>query len=259
MADLSLNKILLPHERIIAALDQQSWDEAVNCAKEIKDVVGIAKVNSVAERIGLDRAMEVLNALGLVTMIDYKLNDIDDTMYRRAREETLAGGDIITIHASTTQKALRRAVAGVDAAMAMKPRLQRPWLLGVTVLTSIDDNGVETCASIFGADRRTKVRQFTHLAADAGFQGVVCSYQEAEIVKNDPYTQHMKVVLAGIRPVYSRGTPDEQILAVTPKIAIEAGGDFLIFGRPLIYAPTYGLTSRGAAIIIGEEIKDAGG
>lgn len=260
MAITSLEQTPEAHERIIAALDYDYWAEAYNSLVEYADITGFAKVNSIADRMGLDEVVHSIRAAGALTMIDYKFHDIDDTMRRRTREATLAGGALITIHASNTTKAMAEAMKGVDLALEENPELMRPWILGVTVLTSISDketdkagNPVETCESIYGADRMTKVRQFAHKAADAGLQGIVCSPQECEMVKNDPYTSHLKTVIPAIRPKYAT-TPDEQVTAVTPSVAIRSGADFLVIGRPLTQAQGYGMTGREAAQTIAAEI-----
>ena len=262
----TLHAITEPHHRVVAALDQETWNEAVEAFRCIGDYVGLAKVNSVADRIGLDRAVRTIYGMGALTMVDYKYHDIDDTMRRRTREATLARGRIITIHASNTTKAMKMAVTGMEQALAEEPTLYRPWLLGVTVLTSISDKErdssgqpLETCTSIYGADRMTKVRQFAHKAADAGLDGIVCSPQEAEMVKSDPYTEHLKVALAAIRPLFAAKTRDEQVTATTPRIAIETGADLLIIGRPLVNAAAYGLTGPEAAQTIAQEIAEVTG
>ncbi len=263
MAIRSLEEITQPHERIIAALDYDYWAEAYESLVEYATVIGLAKVNSVADRMGLDQAVSGIGHVGALTMIDYKFHDIDDTMRRRTREATLAGGSMITIHASNTTKAMHEAVVGVEEALALEPRLMRPWILGVTVLTSISDiekdkggNPVETCTSIYGADRATKVRQFAHKAADAGLDGIVCSPLECESVKSDPHTANLKTVIPAIRPPYAV-TPDEQATAVTPTVAIQSGADFLVIGRPLTQAKGYGMTGLEAAQTIGHEIGEA--
>ena len=256
MALESLAVITHPFERIIAAQDQDTWREARKDLKAFADVIGLAKYNSIADEIGVPTVIKRTASLGVLTMMDLKIHDIDDTNFRRVRAQTLNGASIITVHAGNTLKALQKATRGREEALKMNPNLKRPWILGVTVLTSItdDEKAVETCTSIYGEPRSPKVRQFGHLAADAGFDGFVCSPWEAEMLKNDPITAHMNAVLPAIRPLYAVENDEQRATATTPKIAQEAGGDLFVVGRPLIKARNYGLTPREAALAIAGEL-----
>lgn len=262
MAIASMAELEAPHERIIQAQDQDTWRQAAKALRVVGPHIGLAKYNSLALAHGPKQTVRDTRKMGSATMLDLKVHDIDDTVRRSVRELTAMGGSIITVHASNTAKALKEAVAGVDQALVNDPTLTRPWLAGVTVLTSIRDpkpgelDVVDTCESIYGANRATKVREFAHRIADAGFEAVVCSPQEAEMVKSDPATAHMKAIIPAIRPEYALTTPDEQATATTPRIAIEAGADMLVIGRPLINAHLYGLTGPEAAAIISGQIAE---
>lgn len=265
MAIASMAELEHPHHRIILAQDQDTWRQAMRALRVLGPVVGVAKYNSLAVAHGPKQTVRDTRRNGSASMLDLKVHDINDTNRRTVRELTTMGASIITVHASNSLEALKAAVAGVDEALEGDPSLTRPWLAGVTVLTSLRDpkpgevDSVETCESVYGADRKTKVRDFAHRAADAGLEAIVCSPQEAEMVKNDPVTTHLKAIVPAIRPEYSLTTPDEQATATTPRIAIEAGADMLVLGRPLIYAEKYGLSGPEAAAIVGEQIAEGMG
>lgn len=239
--------------RIIPAQDQDSWSEAQSRLTEYGSDIVIAKVGSLADNGGSDAAVGRQAHLGKLTMLDWKFNDIDDTMRRRTRNAALAGASIITVHASLPETALIKAVEGIDEALISRHDLERPWLVGVTVLTSIEEM---ECVSIFGDNRAAKVRQFSHLAAGVGLDGVVCSVFEAEDVKRNSATQNLKVIAGAIRPSYAIEA-DEQATVANPTQAIQAGVDLLVVGRPLIRAEQYGLTTRQALDHIADEIKAA--
>lgn len=251
----SLAEINLPKHRIVGSFDQDEWAVAEYCLQEIGDSIGLAKFSSLADQIGVPQVIQRAAELGTLSMLDYKIHDIDKTNFKRARDQVLAGASIITAHGSNSPEALQDIVNGVNEAMIKRPELERPWVLGVTVLTSITDKG-EVCTSIYGANRKAKVRQFARQAAAAGFDGIVCSPGEAEMIKNDPLTAHLRVVLPAIRPEYATKDDEQRANAMTPKRAMEAGGDLLIVGRPLTDAPEYGLTYTEAAHIIAEGIKE---
>ncbi|HSX46431.1 MAG TPA: orotidine 5'-phosphate decarboxylase / HUMPS family protein, partial [Patescibacteria group bacterium] len=190
MPVLTLEQLPQPAQRIIPALDQDTWPEATASLLDIGNRISIGKVNSLADR-HMDLAVKKLAGLGLLTMLDFKTLDIDMTMRKRTRQQTLAGASLLTVHAQNTVNALKDAIKGAEDALVIDPKLVRPLILGVTVLTTINDkdrdkgnNPIETCTSIYGASRMTKVRDFAYHAVDAGLDGLVCSPHEAEMLKN---------------------------------------------------------------------------
>ena len=142
---------------------------------------------------------------------------------------------------------MKLAVEGVDEALQKKPKLARPLLLGVTVLTG--DNEL-------GANRSLEVRELAHKAVDAGFKGLVCSPIDAEMIRNDRFTKKMIVVTPGIRPAYAIRPDEQRANAATPRQAIEAGAHLIVVGRPIIEAQEYGLTELQAFNIISEEVTE---
>jgi len=244
-----------PSQRIIAAQDYDSWDEAIAGLQDYGELIGAAKTNSLADLVGVPEVTETTRRYNLIPFIDYKLHDIDETMRKRARNLTLQGAGIITLHALADLNAMEAATQGVEEALSANPALERPLLLAVTVLTSHKE---DRCVELFGHGRQVMVKRLAHMAVDVGIGGLVCSPQEAEMVSNDRQTQDMILVLPAIRPAYAV-KPDEQATATTPKVAIEAGGDLLVVGRPLTEAGSYGLTGREAVEIIASEVAEAQG
>jgi orotidine-5'-phosphate decarboxylase len=103
-----------------------------------------------------------------------------------------------------------------------------PLLLGVTVLTSMDKSDLlET-----GVDGSVleQVKRLTVLCAESGLDGVVCSANEIETVR-EIAGPNFKIITPGIRPAWSE--PGDQKRIVTPGDAIKRGGDFLVIGRPI--------------------------
>jgi orotidine-5'-phosphate decarboxylase len=245
--------LLPPMHHLVAAQDHDEWGEAELGLLEYGDMIDLAKLNSLSLRVGFDEAIRRQEANSQRTMIDLKFNDIKDTMRRNTREATLAGASVITLHASASEAGLKEAVKGVEEALGLYPHRRRPWLVGVTVLTSFEETVAE---SIFGAGRLKKVKQFTHMSADAGLDGVVCSVSEAEQTRQDPYTEHLVQFIPAVRPSYA--VNNEQAMASTPAMAAKVGADFMIVGRPLIRARDYGLRDgRQAAEIIHHEYQEA--
>ena len=106
---------------------------------------------------------------------------------------------------------------------------QRPKILGVTVLTSLSPADLEEV----GVSRSVEdqVLALAEMGKAAGLDGVVCSPLEARLIR-EVCGREFLVVTPGIRPEGSE--PDDQSRTLSPKVALEAGADFLVVGRPIV-------------------------
>ena len=117
--------------------------------------------------------------------------------------------------------------AAVEAASQFPPE-KRPLLLGVTVLTSIDEPQLDT-TGVTGSVRDQVLRLAT-LALGSGLDGVVCSAIEAAAPRR-VVGPDFRLVTPGIRP---KGTDrGDQKRIFTPEAAVQAGSDYLVIGRPI--------------------------
>jgi orotidine-5'-phosphate decarboxylase len=119
-------------------------------------------------------------------------------------------------------RAAREAVAGLT-----KP----PLLIGVTILTSLDDAALARVG--FSGTAREHVEGLARLAKECGLDGVVCSAQEAPWVRAAAGTS-FTLVTPGIR--LDSHSKDDQARTVTPPEAIRLGADYLVIGRPITRA-----------------------
>jgi orotidine-5'-phosphate decarboxylase len=132
---------------------------------------------------------------------------------------------MLTVHAAGSSKMLR---AAVDAARATNPAL---LVLGVTVLTSLDENDVEQIG--FRGTVRDEVLRLSALALANGCQGIVTSAREASAVRAE-LGDDFAIVTPGVRPA---GTGHgDQMRVVTPAEAIAAGASYIVVGRPITKA-----------------------
>jgi orotidine-5'-phosphate decarboxylase len=183
---------------------------------------------------GLDLARHLI-AEGRDVFIDAKLLDIGHTVERATAQIADLGARYLTVHASDT-KTLRAAVRGRG-----QTRLR---LLAVTVLTNLDFRDLaEQCVS---RSPRDLVLHRARLAAEAGFDGVVASAQEALAIRA-ALPRKFQIITPGIRPAGS--SRDDQSRVCTPSDAIAAGADRLVIGRPIIEASE---PAASANAIIGE-------
>ncbi|GFP28669.1 orotidine-5'-phosphate decarboxylase, partial [Candidatus Hakubella thermalkaliphila] len=109
--------------------------------------------------------------------------------------------------------------------------VQPPLLLGVTILTSLDESDLEEMG--FRLKVQDTVIRLADLAVRAGLDGIVCSAQEASVIKAK-YRDSLIVVTPGIRP--AGWGPGDQKRVVTPAEAMKMGIDYIVVGRPITEA-----------------------
>jgi orotidine-5'-phosphate decarboxylase len=136
-------------------------------------------------------------------------------------------------------EAAREALAGYG---------ERPWLIGVTVLTSMD--AAELRSVGVADDPETQVRRLAGLAREAGLDGVVASPREVPMLRRELGPDFL-LVTPGVRPAEAAG--DDQRRTATPAQALADGADYLVVGRPL----TAAADPSAAWTAIGDEISEA--
>ena len=148
---------------------------------------------------------------------------------------------------------MRAAAAARDS--SKMPKAQRPKLLGVTILTSMDNAALRDVGISGPASRR--VVKLARLAQRAGLDGVVASPQEIRAIRR-ACGKDFLIVVPGVRPGATSGRArkrkgDDQARVATPAEAIRAGADYLVIGRPITAAPD----PESAARAILDEIRAA--
>ena len=151
---------------------------------------------------------------------------------------------MINVHASGGRAMMRAAAA---AAAAARRDRERPLVIGVTVLTSLDDGRLRET----GVERsvREQVIHLARLAQDSGLDGVVASPLEIGDIRA-ACGDRFVVVTPGIRPAGQAGT-DDQARTLGPREALDAGATYLVIGRPI----TAAADPRRAAQEIGRELQ----
>lgn len=172
-----------------------------------------------------------LKAAGAEIFLDLKFHDIPNTVAGAVRSATRLGVDYLNIHCGGGGEMIRAAVEACRDE-AKKAGVKAPKLLGVTVLTSLDDLGVQEIG--FPRSASAQVKQFVELAKDNGLDGVVCSGQELALVQSLAGRDFITMV-PGIRPAGSQAGDQKRVL--TPKDAVAAGAHCLVIGRPITGAP----------------------
>ena len=229
---------MTPKDRIIVALDVPDPEEARALIAKLDDSVGVYKIGLELLFVGGLELARNLVADGKRVFLDAKLLDIEATVERATAAIAETGAHFLTVHAADT-KTLDAAVRGRgDSALK---------LLGVTVLTNLDRADL----SEQGIDMPplALVQERARLSQRAGLDGIVASGKEAAALRER--LRNFLIVTPGIR---QQGTDaQDQARVVTPRIAIEAGADYLVVGRPITRADD----PRAAAQQIAEEIAGA--
>jgi orotidine-5'-phosphate decarboxylase len=197
-----------------------------------------------------------LQHLGPEIFLDLKFHDIPNTVAGAVTAAVgLPGVRLLDVHTLGGLEMMRAAAKARDASAL--PKKQRPKLLGVTILTSMDNTSLRTV----GISGTASVRavKLARLARQAGLDGVVASPHEVRAIRR-ACGKDFLIVVPGIRPEVGRGSgrspmrkKDDQARVATPAEAIRAGADYLVIGRPITAAPD----PAAAARAILEEIASA--
>ena len=218
-------------ERLIVALDFPSLHEAQAIASLLKGRVGMFKVGLELLMSEGPAALRRLGENGAPIFCDAKLHDIPTTVGRAAAALAGLGCAMFNVHAMAGSAAMRAARQESERAAALAGK-KRPLVIGVTVLTSLDDSDLAEMGITGGAAERAV--RLALLCRQAGLDGVVASPQEAAAVKSACGAGFL-VVSPGIRP--AAAAAGDQKRTLTPRQALAAGADYLVIGRPITAAP----------------------
>jgi len=211
-----------PRERLIVALDVSSIAEAEALVAQLGETVSFYKIGyQLAFAGGIDFA-RVLAGAGKRIFLDLKLHDIGNTVARGVEGVARLGASFLSVHAYP-----QTMHAAVDARKGSTLRL-----LAVTVLTSYGDADLAAAGYDFTVSELVGERAAQ--ARDVGIDGLVCSGEEAAMLRSD-LGASMILVTPGIRPAGAAAGDQKRIM--TPAAAIAAGADHLVVGRPIIAAP----------------------
>ncbi|WP_022955975.1 orotidine-5'-phosphate decarboxylase [Perlucidibaca piscinae] len=166
-----------------------------------------------------------LQTRGFDVFLDLKFHDIPNTVAGAVAAAADLGVWMVNVHASGGRRML-------EAARETLARHQhRTLLTAVTVLTSMTSEELAETGCV--DDARSQVLRLARLASDSGLDGVVCSAQEAVMLR-EQLPASFQLVTPGIRPAGSAG--DDQRRIMTPVEAVAAGVNYLVIGRPITQA-----------------------
>ncbi len=213
-------------QRIIIALDVGSGEKALSLVNQLEraEIFKVGLKLFTAEGPSLLRD---IHSLEKRIFLDLKLHDIPNTVAGAVEMALSHGVHMLTLHASGGKDMMSRAVEAAAKSQT------RPLLLAVTILTSLKDEELRTIGMVSSA--QDQVLRLAALAKEAGVDGVVCSPQEIDVIRQE-FGPDLLVVTPGIRPLWA--SPDDQKRIMTPAQAVEKGADYLVIGRPILEAPS---------------------
>ena len=233
---------------IIAALDVPTLEQATRLAHRIRPYVGAFKIGKELFVSEGPAAVRALAEEGLPIFLDLKFYDIPNTVARAVAAAVRLGVRMLTLHCFGGLTMLRAAkeAAQTTAATLGQPA---PILLGVTVLTSLDEQDLHALGVMGSIE--TQVLRLAQIAEQAGLDGLVCSPKELPLLR--PKFPRMQLMTPGVRPASNLPIPqDDQKRTLTPAEAIREGADWMVIGRPISSAPD----PAAAAQKIWEEIQN---
>jgi orotidine-5'-phosphate decarboxylase len=237
-------------EKLIVSLDMTDISKIKALVEKLGNHALYYKVGAVPFTFFGPDLVAYLKRLNKKVMLDLKYHDIPNTVARACDGAVAMGVDLITVHASGGFSMLEEAVKAILSG-AGHGEASRPKLLGITVLTSIDEAYFN---DLFGSVERTldeHVMFLAQLARSAGLDGVVASPREIVGIRQC-CGEDFLIVTPGIRPAEKDMIDDDQMRTMTPGQAVEAGADYIVVGRPIVKAED----PVAAAVSILKEMED---
>ena len=213
-----------PQNRLIFALDVPGKKEAKHYAKVLEGVVGCFKIGLelfISEGPDIVKMIQDQSAANI--FLDLKLHDIPATVRGALRSAKKLGVRYITIHSTEGEEILETAQEVKGSGLEV---------LAVTVLTSTSASSLASLGIREDINAAALVLDRATRAQNSGCAGVVCSGEEAKLVKSK-CGGDFKIVVPGIRPEWASVSGDDQNRISTPSQAIEDGADMIVVGRPI--------------------------
>jgi len=226
-------------ERLIAALDIDSLDQAQELVRLLAGDVGMFKIGKQLFTHAGPQAVRLIQELGGEIFLDLKFHDIPNTVAKAAIEATRMGVKMFNVHASGSLEMMRLTVKEVERVCRQEKR-RKPIMLAVTVLTSLNQDDLKRV----GVDGKVadQVVRLALLTKEAGMDGVVASPQEVGDIRG-ACGRHFVIVTPGIRPADSKRNDQQRVM--TPGDAVRAGVDYIVVGRPILEAEDRVAAARG--------------
>ena len=211
--------------KLCVALDMAKKDECLTLAKELKWLDLWLKVGLRAYlRDGAKFIEELKSISDFKIFLDLKIYDIPNTMADACEVVSRVGADMINIHASAGEVAMKTVMDRLNALPS------RPLVLAVSALTSFDESGFE---AVYNSSIKKSVVNMSKMAYASGLDGMVCSVYESLAIK-EATSREFLTLTPGIRP-FGEDNADQKRVADLAT-AVQNQADFIVVGRPIYKA-----------------------
>ncbi|WP_319379638.1 orotidine-5'-phosphate decarboxylase [Thiomicrorhabdus sp.] len=211
--------------KVLVALDFAEADSALAFVGGLRPDLCRLKVGKELFAVAGPEFVKRLVEGGFDVFLDLKYHDIPNTVAKAVQAAARMGVWMVNVHASGGRKMMQAAKEALSE--FEKP----PLLIAVTVLTSMDAEDLREIG--LEVAPQDQVLRLARLTKSSGLDGVVCSAQEASLLRKE-VGDDFCLVTPGIRPQGS--ATDDQKRVMTPKEALQAGSSYLVIGRPITQA-----------------------
>ncbi|MDC1476268.1 orotidine-5'-phosphate decarboxylase [Pelagibacteraceae bacterium] len=209
--------------RIILALDTSNLEEAINLTKKIKNKIFTVKLGLEFFNAHGKEGIKKINKLGITNlMLDLKLKDIPETVYKAIKALDDIEFGFLTIHGQGGKAMIEKAKKAADEIKS------KPKIMMVTILTALSDLDLKVIGN--NNTVANQVEKLAELAREINV-GVVCSGHEAKVVRKI-IGPNLLIFTPGIRMMNENQNDQQRVC--TPKESIQNGSDKIIMGRSLI-------------------------
>lgn len=211
--------------KLCVALDMAKKDECLALAKELKGLDLWLKVGLRAYlRDGAKFIEELKSISDFKIFLDLKIYDIPNTMADACEVVSRVGADMINIHASAGEVAMKTVMDRLNALPS------RPLVLAVSALTSFDESGFE---AVYNSSIKKSVVNMSQMAYASGLDGMVCSVYESLAIK-EATSREFLTLTPGIRPFGEDNADQKRVADIAT--AVQNQADFIVVGRPIYKA-----------------------
>lgn len=218
-------------QKIIIALDVSTAAEAEQIVDELRHDVGAFKIGLQLFTAEGPSVVRRFTSAGLRIFLDLKFHDIPNTVAHAGAEAARLGAWMFNVHASGGADMMRM-TAELVGETCEREQLRRPLVVGVSVLTSLDDLALPSVGILERTDDH--VLRLSQLAADSGLDGIVASALEAGRLRHEIVDPGFCIVTPGIRPLSA--TSDDQKRVTTVRGALANSSDYVVIGRSVVQA-----------------------
>ncbi|WP_049629896.1 orotidine-5'-phosphate decarboxylase [Cellvibrio sp. pealriver] len=209
--------------RIVVAMDFDNAEQCLLMAKRLSPRYCRLKVGKELFTACGPKIVEQLMGLGFEIFLDLKFHDIPNTTSKAIKAAAELGVWMVNVHASGGERMMLAARNALEQSTG-----NRPLLIAVTVLTSME--AIDLSAVGINQNPDEQVMRLAKLTYSCGLDGIVCSAQEARLMRAE-FGNDFCLVTPGIR--LESSVADDQRRTLTPAAAIAAGSSYLVIGRPI--------------------------